>query len=684
MTRDLFIFKASLAFIIVILLLIAGCAQHKPNEKEDALYWETTVIQPAHKVLYQTHQTGPALAVYDSLLDATGRTSPYVQAGRFILQADYHLFLTKNFEATSQYVDSALSIYQSQHLRRDYARAYVGLLIFGGEMAFRTGNYTKSNNYFFEAKQASDQYLDPCDRSGFTYNVAMVAYRQQNYAQSAAYFKEAYASQSTCRIQTTAIVLQQQEIQSNIGLCMIKLKKYDSALAYFNHALQIADQYKDSLGSSTMEKIRGVVYGNMAKVYDATRQPAKAEELFKKSITLNVRPGYEQKDAMLNQLQLAELYANQHRLNEMFSLLHDVRQGLDTIPDNNGQVNWLRLMARYYKEKDQPLNELTYFKRYDALRDSSAEIQKQIVQADVGRQLKDKEQALQIAALTRNNHLNRLYLWAALAFVAMAGIIIFLIYQTYRRSKKNVKVLTQLNEEIKHQKTALEKANKEKDRILNVVAHDLRNPIGLTAYVSDLILMEERNEKDRANLQMIKEASQQALNLTNELLGLNADSKDAKKEEMTALHALLETGVQLHRYKAAEKGQQIVLEKAIHEMYIDADPDKLNRVLNNLLTNAIKFSPIQGQILVSLEKEGKQALLKIEDNGIGIPEEEQETVFARFSSYRRKGTSGERSYGLGLSISREIIEEHGGSITLQSKKNKGTTFFVRLPLADNV
>lgn len=663
------------------IVFLGGCGQNVATEKEEAAFWDANVLAPAYELMYKKEKTEPALALFDSLVHTTRRSSPYVQASRFGMLANYHLFITKNNDTTSLYIDSALGIYNSQNLQQQYPRAYVGLLLFGGEIAFRLGNYTKSNDYFFLAKQLADKYLDPCERSSFTYNVAMVSYRQQNYEKSATYFKEAYASQATCPVQTTAILLQQQEIQSNIGLCLIKLKQYDSALVYFNKALQIANERKDSLGAITVDKIRGVVYGNMAKISVAKSEWSKAEALYQKSIALNARPGYELTDALLAQVQLADLYGNGQRLPEMRAQLEQVRNGLDTLPDINAKMGWLRLMSQYYKAVRQPLDELHFFKTYVALRDSVSETQKLLVQADISRQLKTKEQALRIEVLTKDHQLSQIYLWVAIAFSLMAAIIIFLVLKVYRRSRKNITELTLLNNQVNQQKAALEKANKEKDRILHVVAHDLRNPIGITAYVSDLILMEERNERDKASLQMIKEASQQALTLTNELLGFG--EKEEKPGETVALDSIAEKAVQLQQMKAAEKGQSIFIQKAAGKLFVNGCPERLNRVVNNLLDNAIKFSPLRGQILVGLEKEGSEALLTVTDHGVGIPEHEKVSVFDRFTQARRLGTNGEKSYGLGLSICRDIIEEQGGSIQLQSAEGKGTVFYVRLPLANN-
>jgi signal transduction histidine kinase len=671
-----------LSFWLLLLLCSCGTRHQWANEQEEAQFWDAHVLHRSYDVMYREKSPEHALQIFDSLLAATHRHSPFITAARYGISANYHYFFTPDNSATGRYIDSALGMYSSPGLQQRYPRAYVGFLLFGGEIAFRLSNYSKANNYYFLAKQSADRYLNPCERSGFTYNVAMVSYRQQDYAQSAAYFKEAYATQATCPAQTTAVILQQQEIQSNIGLCLVQLQQYDSALFHFNKALQISEQHKDSLGAISLDRIRGVVYGNMAKSYAATGKLSLAEELFKKSIALNARPGYELRDAALAQEQLAEVYATQKRFPEMLQELQSVRKGLDTLPDTDAEVAWRRLMFTYYRDTRQPLSELAYFKTYVALRDSIDAQQKQMVLANTTRQLKDKEQELRITVLTKNNQLANIYLWVAVALSGMAAFIIFLIYQNNRRSRRNVRTLTRLNEEVSRQKAALEKANNEKDRILHVVAHDLRSPIGVTAYVAELILMEEREEKDRAALHMISEAAQQALILTNELLGLRPGDADGRTPEKIMLSILIRKSVDMVQHKAAQKGQAVEL-LSNEILYINGYPERLHRLFGNLLDNAIKFSPLQEGIEVTVCKKDTHAVINITDHGLGIPPAQQSEIFDRFTPARRTGTGGEKSFGLGLSICREIAAEHGGSITLQSREGEGTSFIVSLPLADN-
>ncbi|MCW3075294.1 MAG: hypothetical protein JWP69_2363 [Flaviaesturariibacter sp.] len=289
-------------FFLCVLFLLVGCNQRFQSEKEEVDYWASHVLTPVYKILHTTHKKEIALLVYDSLLKKQGFTTPYIKAARHDIAANYYYFYTQDNATLARTIDSALSYFNTAALQSRYPRTYVGLLLFGGDIAYRLLRYNRANDYYFLAKKIADAHLTPCERSAFTYNMAMVLYRQKSFDRSAEHFKDAYASQATCAVQTTAIALQQQEIQSNIGLCLWHLKKHDSTLLHFDKAQAIANQYRDSLGAATMEKINGVLYGNKAKVYIDKNQLVQAEELSLKSVALNARPGYELKDALKVQL----------------------------------------------------------------------------------------------------------------------------------------------------------------------------------------------------------------------------------------------------------------------------------------------------------------------------------------------------------------------------------------------
>jgi signal transduction histidine kinase len=112
---------------------------------------------------------------------------------------------------------------------------------------------------------------------------------------------------------------------------------------------------------------------------------------------------------------------------------------------------------------------------------------------------------------------------------------------------------------------------------------------------------------------------------------------------------------------------------------ITGDPDRLMQVLDNLLVNAIKFTPENGQISLDCQIVKNAVEIHVEDTGLGIPPDEQERIFERFYQVD-KARSGDRGYGLGLAISKQIVETHGGALSLMSQAGEGSHFMVKLPL----
>ncbi|HEY0356831.1 MAG TPA: tetratricopeptide repeat protein, partial [Flavisolibacter sp.] len=423
--------------VLCCLLLISSCGRVQLAEKEDVSFWNSRVVDSSFALLYKDSDTTRALRYFDSVLSRSSDITVYPLASRFAIKANYHYFFSSDNKATAEMIDSALAIYRSADLHNQYPRTYVGLLLFGGHIAYRLTQYNKANEYYFKAEQMGEKHLDSCERAAFHYNIGMVLYRQRNYVESLNYFKEAYNLQNSCSPQTAAIILQQQEIQSNIGLCYVQLRKYDSAMLQFDKALEIAEQSRDSLGEITMEKIHGVIYGHKGKVALERNHLDTARQLCLQSIALCDREGYEPGFAQAVKLQLAEVYKKKKDTASMLAILKDVDS---STLNNNARLlmEWSGLMASYYEQTAQPNKALQLFRQNYLLRDSLANSQMILSAADVTRQLHDKEQQLQIASLKKDKELALVSLWVIIVFTCMVMVIIFLIYQNYKRSKKSL------------------------------------------------------------------------------------------------------------------------------------------------------------------------------------------------------------------------------------------------------
>lgn len=440
--------------ILLLGLMLSSCTQDFQSEKEEIIFWDHYVLDAALARLYQDKDTVQSLKYFDSLVGVAPRHSVFPKVRRWIILANYFYFFTTDNAATARMVDSALGVLETPELQNRYPETHVHNLLFGGDIAYRMHRFRKAYNYYFEAKKLGEGNLSPCKQKSFNYSIAMVLYQQQNYGEALEYFRKAFELQNTCLPQTGAVVLQQQEIQSNVGLCLMRLGKLDSALFYFDKAWQLSLKYKDSLGPIAMQKIQGVLYGHKAQVYQAKGALNRAKALCLKSLALNARPGYEVQHAQQVKLQLAEIYEQQRDYGAMFQILQEISSELETLPNPNVAMGLRRLMTIFYGETGQSEQARAMFQRYIGLRDSLDKVQKILSASDVKVQLDAKEKAMSIALLKKDNHITSLFFWIALGSALLVFLVLVLIFRNYQQNKRSLANSLKLIEEIKLQKEA--------------------------------------------------------------------------------------------------------------------------------------------------------------------------------------------------------------------------------------
>ncbi len=228
---------------------------------------------------------------------------------------------------------------------------------------------------------------------------------------------------------------------------------------------------------------------------------------------------------------------------------------------------------------------------------------------------------------------------------------------------------------------ALAITTRQKDQILSTVAHDLRSPISNISNITELIQSDELSQADKTNfLRLIDQSSRSALHLINDLLQ-NSDTQVRESLfKRIELNQLLNSWIPSLQLRANEKNIQILTHFFSAPVDISIDVDRIERVITNLVNNAVKFSPDGSKIFIQVSADDTYARIIVTDQGIGIPKEKQALIFDMFSKAQRLGTSGEKSFGMGLSICKQIIEQHHGNISVQSEEHKGSTFIVELPL----
>ncbi len=265
-------------------------------------------------------------------------------------------------------------------------------------------------------------------------------------------------------------------------------------------------------------------------------------------------------------------------------------------------------------------------------------------------------------------------------------------------SGENEKLRTdfiKINNEYSNLTRELQKNNAElqhlinlKNELLGIAAHDLRNPISQIKMCSEFLIDDIGKfigEEQKTFLKIIDTASDFMLSILNDFLDFSAIESGIVKlnTQKMNLSALIQRNISLNRLIAAKKNIQIEYYEESNTLELLLDIQKIEQVMNNLLTNAIKFSFRDTFILVSLMKNESHVKISIQDQGPGIPETEQNKLFTPFGTTSVKSTEKESSTGLGLAIARKIVEMHGGKIGVESEIGKGSTFSFTLPLPNH-
>jgi signal transduction histidine kinase len=225
-----------------------------------------------------------------------------------------------------------------------------------------------------------------------------------------------------------------------------------------------------------------------------------------------------------------------------------------------------------------------------------------------------------------------------------------------------------------------EQASAAKAKFLSMVSHDLRTP--LTAITGNVSLVAAGvhgpvTEEQRDALQRIRNAAAELLRMLEDILGfaqLESGRVQVRITDVTAADAVAraEALVRLHLEQSG-----LTFSSDCDGATLRADPDRLQQILLNLFSNAIKFTPAGGRVEVSCARDGERALLRVQDTGIGIPPDQLQRVFEPF--VQLDTNQRERGVGLGLAISRELARAMGGELTAESAPGHGAAFILALP-----
>jgi two-component system, OmpR family, sensor kinase len=241
--------------------------------------------------------------------------------------------------------------------------------------------------------------------------------------------------------------------------------------------------------------------------------------------------------------------------------------------------------------------------------------------------------------------------------------------------------------ELARSNAELDRLNRQKNELLGIAAHDLRNPLQVILIYSQFLIKEAAASLDPEHLDFIRairSSSEFMLRLVEDLLDLARIEAGTLELDLAPmdLGELVERNVARNRVLAEPRGIRIELRREGGEVgKMEVDAAKVEQVLNNLVGNAVKYSPPGSTVEVCLTEAGEGASIAVRDHGEGFAADEMERLFQPFQTGPARSTSGEKSAGLGLAIVKRIVEGHRGAIRVEAAEGGGSVFRVFLPRA---
>lgn len=235
--------------------------------------------------------------------------------------------------------------------------------------------------------------------------------------------------------------------------------------------------------------------------------------------------------------------------------------------------------------------------------------------------------------------------------------------------------------EIRDKNIEIESAANFKNQVLGMVAHDLRNPLAAVESTALLMELDARDPDTHENIEVIKASCVKARGIITDLLeAARNDDQNTIETIQIDLNYFIRKIIDSWKIHN-EANTRLIFTPYPQPLNVNVNKEKFHRVMDNLISNAIKFSKENEKIEISLNREKGFATIWIRDYGIGIPKDLLPILFDRFTKSGRTGIRGEQSTGLGLSIVKQIIERHKGKIEVDSVENMGSTFKISLPEA---
>lgn len=574
---------------------------------------------------------------------------------------------------------------------------YIRAILLKGDIYFLLGNYQIAYKYLYDGKIAAEKLNNQCQLAQYDYRLGIILYNQEKYLESINFFKQSFQKYNSCDKQFI-YEYRQQEILSNIGLCYYKFGVYDSSIYYYKKSIDLVKSLvpNDSSHVKYIKMAEGVISGNTGKAYAAKKKYDEAIPYLVHNINVNILPNLDYVDALTSVYALAQIYRINNDDKNFLKTIAIAEKYENATGAEEQLYKIYQIKSDYYKSKGNFKEAFTLQAKSIALKDSLDKLNNKIKNSDILLSIESLENENQLNMLRKENDINQIYFYIAVIVSIVFIIGLMLSYIVFNKFKARQKELEQANTQISEQTELLKLANDEilknidvlkkrdieKNRIMNMLAHDLQSPnIQVINIIKELLSSDSFSTKDKELLKNINSTLLNNNDLVQEILlfsKTNGAMPD-KQHQVVVCNDIINQVIDTNYFKAKQKNIELVLKFADNSAEIFVNQENIRRALSNIVQNAIKFSHRNTKISIFTTSTKDIVNIHIKDEGIGIPDRIKSMVFDSDPLVRRLGTEGEPTFGLGLTLVKQIVEDHSGHLTFNSDVT-GTEFIISLPI----
>jgi len=621
-----------------------------------------------------------SIEYYQRLLKIYKTNKDDISAAETLRKIGLSYYHWSNYIVAKKFYDEALDIFKEHQYFEGVSRTLRGISAIQGHW----GEYDDALTSVQEALKFCEEIGDSKGVAN-CYNTIGTLYQDiGDYSNALKYF-----TQSLKTFEEVGSLYDIVNMNLHVGDIYLHRDEYDKALEYYIKAQTIGDEIDN-------KKLESITLSNIGEAYYAKGEYQTALEYQLLSLKMKIEIG-DKKRLAITYIELGKIY---HKLGDDDKSINYLKKGLGIARD----INFMHQISKGYEGLSLVYYDMGYYKKSLDYYRFYVEIQRKIHSVEKNKAIAELQAKYQLEKKEKENerlrHSEQLhkaqinYQWFGIGlslFVLVTALVFIIIYRSrYQQNKKLNIQLSLKNKEIDDQRNNVQKLNAElkevnstKDKFFSIVAHDLRTPFNSLIVLTGLLIEEYDlfTETERKEfIQQIKESSENTFSLLQNLLDWSR-SQTGKQEinkEVLDLKSLVSKTIKLLKTNAENKKINVI-DNIQRGTTAFVDKNMISTVLLNLISNAIKFTPENGEVEVSLVQEKKKIEIMVSDTGVGIPNANLDKLFTIDHKIQTKGTANEKGTGLGLILCKEFVEKNGGKIWVNSKEGKGTQFHFTLP-----